>query len=341
VRLTRYHLYVLVGLVMVFVGPLAFTQPGGGGRGGRGGGGRGGFMDPNQFFNTLSGGKDVLVVEEAKFPEQMAAFAPRIKQAMQEYMQRKGITNGQLTREQYLDYAEEFRQRMFRGGGRRGGGASGGSPPSSGSSGSGASSGGDDLEAKAREKFKEQDKNGDGVLTADEVTSGRLRREFDRWDTNKDGKLQFEEYKAYYSDRAQSGDKAGDKGGQPAEERRPVVYRVGKLPKELPAWFNQLDRDRDAQVGLYEWKQGGRDVEEFLKMDLNGDGLLTVEEVLLYQKAQAKLNNPAGEGGPGTGSPGSPGEGRGGGGRLRRPGPPGGGGGSGGGGFPNFGRRGR
>lgn len=37
-------------------------------------------------------------------------------------------------------------------------------------------------------------------------------------------------------------------------DKRPTVYRAGKLPeKGLPAWFVQLDTDQDGQVALYEW----------------------------------------------------------------------------------------
>src|SRR5262249_5997149 len=71
------------------------------------------------------------------------------------------------------------------------------------------------------------------------------------------------------------------------EEKRPTVYRFGNLPKELPAWFAQLDTDKDGQVGLYEWKKGGGDIRKFMEMDRNGDGFLTVEEVLRYQKMVA------------------------------------------------------
>jgi hypothetical protein len=60
------------------------------------------------------------------------------------------------------------------------------------------------------------------------------------------------------------------------------VYRPGSLPAGLPDWFVQLDTDRDAQIGLYEWRKSGRPLEEFQAMDRNNDGFLTVEEVLWY-----------------------------------------------------------
>jgi len=91
----------------------------------------------------------------------------------------------------------------------------------------------------------------------------------------------------------------------PAEEERkpPVAYRVGKLPKELPAWFTQLDTDQDAQIGLYEWKASGRSIEEFRKIDRNNDGFLTVDEVLRYEKLNG--NNGQGSGAAVAASPGN------------------------------------
>ena len=145
------------------------------------------------------------------------------------------------------------------------------------------------------------------MLNYDEMPE-TLRAERTQWDTNKDGFIDLNEYKAYYRARMQQ--RAAERGGswssqQPPpewglpsvppveeEEQRPVVYRAGKLPKDLPAWFQQLDTDNDGQIGLYEWKTSGRSLEEFEQIDRNGDGFLTVEEVLRYQ-AEAKNRRPA------------------------------------------------
>jgi EF hand len=76
---------------------------------------------------------------------------------------------------------------------------------------------------------------------------------------------------------------------QPEEPQRPVVYRPGNLPKGLPSWFEQRDRDGDGQVGLYEWRQSGDALDEFLRIDSNNDGLVTAEEALRYQSANGQL----------------------------------------------------
>ena len=64
-----------------------------------------------------------------------------------------------------------------------------------------------------------------------------------------------------------------------AEGPAVMVYRAGKLPPGLPAWFAELDRNRDGQVSLLEWQRGGKPFPEFRRMDRNDDGLLTVEEL--------------------------------------------------------------
>src|SRR5204862_203574 len=55
----------------------------------------------------------------------------------------------------------------------------------------------------------------------------------------------------------------------------------------LPEWFAKLDVDKDGQISLFEWRQGGRSLMEFQEMDLNGDGLLTEDECVLRAAERA------------------------------------------------------
>src|SRR5439155_21757974 len=68
--------------------------------------------------------------------------------------------------------------------------------------------------------------------------------------------------------------------GEDDADKKPTVYRAGKLPPNIPAWFRQFDTDGDGQIGLYEWKAAGQPIAQFDAMDLNGDGFVTVEEVM-------------------------------------------------------------
>jgi Ca2+-binding EF-hand superfamily protein len=149
--------------------------------------------------------------------------------------------------------------------------------------------------AKAAKTIAKHDRDGDGKLDADELTT-KWRGAAMLFDRDGDGKLDARELTEYLEEaelekRARKADKARKaKAEAPAAEaapapRAPVVYRPGRLPAGLPGWFAKSDTDRDGQVGLYEWKEADRGVEEFLKLDQNEDGFLTPEEVLRAQRA--------------------------------------------------------
>ena len=94
------------------------------------------------------------------------------------------------------------------------------------------------------------------------------------------------------------GDPGFNPWGQPGfmpipEEKKTAVYRFGALPKDLPDWFVKLDTDKDSQVGLYEWRRASRDLAEFRDFDINGDGLITVDEGLLPSRIAARKKDAA------------------------------------------------
>jgi Ca2+-binding EF-hand superfamily protein len=260
-----------------------------------------GQMDPNQIFNFMAGGKDVWVRSEITDPRQQMAF--------DRTAERMGVTNGQITREQYVAYMTE--RMALRG--VAAGAAGPGGPAAPGQS----PSGGDWVETL----FRRLDRNGDNQLNSDEMPP-QLRAELSRWDTNKDGLISLDEFREYMKNTVQqwqagggnwgqwpNWNSGGDQPGDDEEEKKPVVYKGGNLPKELPPWFAQYDTDKDGQIGLYEWKATGRSIEEFQKYDRNGDGFLTVEEVLRVEAAnkpagstgQQVANVPRGQGGFGGG----------------------------------------
>jgi hypothetical protein len=162
---------------------------------------------------------------------------------------------------------------------------------------------------QARRIFERLDRDGDGVLSAEEVTDP-LRGERARWDANRDGGIDPREYWAYYqsrlgslSDQVAAGEidlglkrggpvpkAAADDASTQKEEARRAVFRAGKLPPGLPDWFARLDTDGDGQIGLYEWRPGGRALDEFARIDRNDDGFVTSEEVL-YSIAQQSRNS--------------------------------------------------
>ena len=44
--------------------------------------------------------------------------------------------------------------------------------------------------------------------------------------------------------------------------------------EQFPAWFKELDTDKDGQITFNEWRKGGKDPDEFSTYDLNDDGLV-------------------------------------------------------------------
>jgi Ca2+-binding EF-hand superfamily protein len=64
---------------------------------------------------------------------------------------------------------------------------------------------------------------------------------------------------------------------------------LGAVPKGLPPWFRDLDKDGAGQITFQEWRNAGRSLAEFHRYDLNGDGIVTAEEVLRVLKKAAEL----------------------------------------------------
>lgn len=322
--------------------------------------GFGGF-DPNEAFNRLSGGKDVIIISE---------LDPQRQGMVKMMAQRFNLTGDRITREQYKTAMENVTKMFQKDGGggppaapggmmKIGGGPGGfGGPPAppggiQGQPNQGnTNSRGSDPDALAEQFFRRSDRDQDGLLKFEEL-SETLQRERDTYDTNKDGFISLEEYKPYIVSRTKKDNPAPtDKSATPEEKKspennapivtetpqtykedpRPQIFRAGKLPtKDLPDWFIRLDKegDSDGQVGLYEYKTLNKGTDDFMAMDLNGDGLLTAEEYLRWKGNQKKTEGDQIASGDGT-SRGPNSERRGDNGNRdngapRFPGPPGGG----------------
>lgn len=266
--------------------------PGGGFPGGGGGFPGGGFpgggfgnRDPNQMFDFLARGRGYFLVTDTN----------RLREPLTQFLQTKGITSGQVTRELFAAYNEQVKSGLASGpGGFSGPGMSDRGGPGGPSFGMNPQGGNplDTLNQLAETEFKIRDRNGDGFLNQDEMPD-QLKAELSKWDGNRDNLISLDEFKIYYVARMQSRRGGRDQGPNPVTiileeedlETRPVVYRAGKLPtKELPSWFMELDTNKDGQVALYEWYKGGKDVDEFRDWDRDNDGFITAEEALRKQR---------------------------------------------------------
>src|ERR1043165_9369908 len=235
---------LIVGILTIIVSP-DFTQgqPGGGGnrfggspfggggfRGGFGGGGSGGMMmnDPNGMVEFLSKGRPFFMITETR----------SLRDPLMQYAQQKGITNGQITRQQFMEFSEQMKAKMGGGmapPGMKGMGAPGGMMPSPQQS-------LDAIYQLADSDFKQRDTNGDGKLNADEMPAG-LKDSLAKWDTNKDGLIDQTEYRIYFASILQgtAQDPNAQKQAAPIAtiiveeedwDRKPTVLRAGKLPKD-------------------------------------------------------------------------------------------------------------
>ena len=298
---------LLVILPAITVGQFQFQGSKGKGKGG------GGFgSDPGRTFDFISRGNPYIVIAEQRF----------MKDQLLQYAQENGITNGQLTRQQYIDFSENFKNKLSAGnpaqpGGGKGpgfgaapGGFGGGAPgdfggkkfggpqPPGGMSRTEAMADPTVLNKWIEDEFNRRDINGDRKLSPDEMPQS-LRSALTRYDRNNDGFIDITEYREYFMARL-SGieDSKGGIASIIIEENeldlKPTVLRFGKLPKNLPAWFIELDQDKDGQVALYEWRAGKKNLDEFKQWDLNDDGFITPEEALRQQDVIAKsgVNSP-------------------------------------------------
>lgn len=222
------------------------------------------------MFDRLSNGKDVWTRSDTD-----ERLFDRIAQAL-------GITNGQITREQFASYMQQQGQNWGPGGGLRGGGRFGGGPqgaapgtpvqPSSANPGNGQANARADQ--RAENMFRRLDANGDGLLSSDEMPDA-LRAVRDMWDTNKDGFIDLNEYKAYFQAMVQQ--RMAENGGWPNWQGQGGRQPSSPFPPQAPnqpqsfspqsSRFNEqrgrIESEAQAQLQLMEIRK--RHIEELAR----------------------------------------------------------------------------
>jgi hypothetical protein len=314
-------------LVLALVPPQATTQAPGDKKG-KGGG----KVDPYRMFDFLAKGRDHFLISETS----------ELRDSLLKYAREKGITDGRLTREQFAAWAADLVAKLA----AEGVPVDTKLLLAAAATGSGDKDkpgGGFNPEIwlpQIQLEFQKRDEDSDQKLSRKEMP-GNLRDKLDRWDKNKDTLIDFNEFKDYYFDRLQEkaakdaqkaakgkgdpkkqpgngGTSSGNGTSNPGErttvnlddlDAKPLVYRADSLPSDVPGWFKEYDEDKDLQVALYEWRKHGKSDEEFMAMDRNEDGLLTVEEVVRFVRQGRGGNGSGPDGRIITGDPGRAGAG--------------------------------
>ncbi len=153
-------------------------------------------------------------------------------------------------------------------------------------------------EERAARTIRRYDRNRNGQLDGREMR--RLSGNPLDFDRNGDENLSPQELAVHYArqrvaeEEAREQNRGDDRGDRPEEHREsdaPDPYNgrnsfrvvsIRELPEGVPGWFEDKDADGDGQVAMAEYadKWSNDLVEEFMAWDANGDGMVTVDEVL-------------------------------------------------------------
>lgn len=154
--------------------------------------------------------------------------------------------------------------------------------------------------------MRRYDQDGNGVLERDRGEWEGVRGDPNEIDSNNDGRIDRDEMVARVaaymggnrgrergSDRGGEGGGRGGEGGSRGGEAREdnqqdtrKSYRflsaAERLPEGLPGWFTERDQNKDGQISMAEYSSYWSDTKarEYLRYDLNDDGMITPDECL-------------------------------------------------------------
>ena len=170
--------------------------------------------------------------------------------------------------------------------------------------------------------MRRYDRDGNGVLERDKGEWEGVRGDPNEIDRNNDGRIDRNEMvarvAAYMSGnrgRDRGDNRGGDAGGRGADSRGESQEETRKsyrfltaserLPEGLPGWFTERDANNDGQVSMAEYSSYWSDskAREYLRYDLNDDGIITPDECL-EAASRPEYVAPAPESGGGPPPPG-------------------------------------
>ncbi len=169
---------------------------------------------------------------------------------------------------------------------------------SSGASGASGSSEDERLRGYAKSLLSQYDKNKNGVLDPEEYRE--MRGDVRSADRNGDSKVDLEELIAWLKRFSQGGtsSSSGTSGRSSSSSGSSASTKPGRLrlstamerlPSGLPNWFFEKDANADGQVSMAEFTTDWTEAKlaEFMRYDLNGDGIITPAECLAAEKQKS------------------------------------------------------
>jgi len=147
------------------------------------------------------------------------------------------------------------------------------------------------IDDAAQQLMSRYDKDKNGVIERRTNEWRDMKIDPNLLDLNKDGVITLDEIKRYLAVQGKGGNP--ESGGGKIFTSYSTAYE--HLPEGVPSWFLERDTDNDGQLTLFEYANGQMMTEaiakEFEFLDLNNDGILTIDECYQAIKAEeeAKL----------------------------------------------------
>ncbi|BBM84761.1 EF-hand domain-containing protein [Candidatus Uabimicrobium amorphum] len=146
--------------------------------------------------------------------------------------------------------------------------------------------------------FNHLDKNSDNIISPDELPRGKRnnnpKKMLQRIDKNQDGKISKDEWPR----NPQAFDRLDkNQDGFITRDEMKQIQKMQKMQggknhlKKLQKMLQKMDQNQDQKIDASEWRG---DVEKFSKLDGNGDGFLTKEEI--QQQIAKRFRNKGREG---------------------------------------------